>query len=67
MIATPQRFLRRVIIVTGAGHSIGRAVAERFAGEGAHVAVNDVDTVAPSVPGDFYIKAPNADLLRLRR
>src|SRR5687768_8438607 len=33
----------KVAIVTGAASGIGRAVAERFAEEGAHVVVTDID------------------------
>ena len=38
-----QRFNSKVVIVTGAAHGIGRAIALRFGSEGAQVIVNDVN------------------------
>ena len=36
----------KAALVTGAGNGIGRAIATRFAGEGAHVVVSDIDDAA---------------------
>ena len=57
MVERPTDLADKVVIVTGAGHGIGRAVAERFAIAGARVVVNDVDQaradeVARALPGE---------------
>lgn len=43
------RLQNRIAVVTGAGNGIGRAVAEVFASEGAHVYVSDVDGASAEV------------------
>ncbi|MBI5014891.1 MAG: SDR family NAD(P)-dependent oxidoreductase [Deltaproteobacteria bacterium] len=38
-----RRFVEKVVVITGSGRGIGRAMASMFAREGARVVVNDVD------------------------
>jgi NAD(P)-dependent dehydrogenase (short-subunit alcohol dehydrogenase family) len=40
------RFAGAAVIVTGGAHGIGRACVVRFAEEGAHIAVADLDQTA---------------------
>jgi meso-butanediol dehydrogenase/(S,S)-butanediol dehydrogenase/diacetyl reductase len=40
------RFAGAAVIVTGGAHGIGRACVARFAEEGAHIAVADLDQTA---------------------
>jgi len=50
-----QEFARKIVLVVGAGNGIGRATAERFAAEGAHVVCADLDLAAASETAELII------------
>lgn len=53
-ITKDKRFKDRVVIVTGGASGIGRATVERFANDGASVAIFDIDDViGPMVAEDL--------------
>jgi 3-oxoacyl-[acyl-carrier protein] reductase len=38
-------FAEKIVLITGAGRGLGRAIAEAFAKEGAHIAANDISPI----------------------
>ena len=57
-----QRFTGKTVLITGAGGGIGRAVALRFAAEGAQVAVNDIKPETTQAVVDEIKKAGGSAL-----
>jgi 3-oxoacyl-[acyl-carrier protein] reductase len=55
--AVPRRLDGRVAIVTGGGHGIGRAYAERLAAEGAHVVIAEIDGAAGERTAEAIVAA----------
>src|SRR5262245_49832708 len=56
-LAPPEKELaRRIVLVTGAGSGIGRAIGRRLAAEGAHVVAGDVDGASARRTAEEIVK-----------
>ncbi|MBE7502344.1 MAG: SDR family oxidoreductase [Verrucomicrobiales bacterium] len=62
---SPQRFLGKVALVTGAASGIGKAAAQRLAGEGAKVTLADLDQPEVACVAES-IRADGGQVLALR-
>jgi rhamnulose-1-phosphate aldolase/alcohol dehydrogenase len=60
-LAPPEKELsRRIALITGAGSGIGKAIALRFAQEGAHVVVTDIDGASATAVAEVICHANGA-------
>jgi NAD(P)-dependent dehydrogenase (short-subunit alcohol dehydrogenase family) len=62
MTLQSKRLQDKVVIVTGAAGGIGRALAERFGAEGAHVVVNDVNAAGAETAAQAIVAAGGSAL-----